>query len=174
MSDKSATFSIATLFWLTAAVAVHFSVCNVERIEPWWHPIPIVYNLILAASFVAACYVAKRYQNADLAWSLIAIGWLVAGVLLAEAHTHMGMLIGMPSVATARQEILRRFVVYMAVPLTISAPAIYLAMRAPATRSRARKWIIATAIIAVLNCVLLTAACYWMAAYLFAPEHYYH
>ncbi len=166
MPAKPVNFSLATLFWLTAAVAVHVAMTKWERI-PAWHPSPIIYNLVLAASFVAACYVAKRYQNADLAWSLIAVGWLIAGVLLMEAlpdcfaYSGEGML--------TSDEALRRigvwFFIFTGIPFTLSVPAIQLAWRVSRAPSLSRKWMVATVVIAVSDYFLVAGLCVFKAVF---------
>ena len=81
-----------------------------------------------AALLVLACLAARRRKSPDLAWSLFAIGWLIAIVnvvhCLFECFNVLG---GLPRAAELQRDFMVAYVSNLALPLFLSLPAVQLA-----------------------------------------------
>ncbi len=152
-------FSVVTALCLVTAVAI---LCALTR---WEGGFP--YGAVLPGIlFVAACYFARWERPPELAWGFFAIAWTVAliGVVTSQIRC-FGVEsveplsgVGISEFAARCQACLfQEYVSGVALPLFLSLPAAYLAIKASrGTRSYARKWMIACAIIGLADVTALT------------------
>jgi hypothetical protein len=144
-------FSVATALCVITAVSI---LCVVAR---WERGIP--YGAILpGVLFVASCYVGRRVESPEMAWGLFAIAWMVTLVGIVHSQIHcFGLISGVMIASNIQRCLLHEFGTGVVLPLFLSLPAVYLAIKASkGTRSYARKWMIACAVIGLVDVTVLT------------------
>jgi hypothetical protein len=144
-------FSIATAFCFITAVAILCFLGRLERTFPHW-------TLLPGTFLVAACWAARRRESPDLAWSLLAIAWLIASIQVVECLIEcFSVLSGSPPASELQRGFVIAYVSNVALPLFLSLPAVYFAIRGShASRSYARKWIILCSIVAFVDVTVIT------------------
>jgi hypothetical protein len=168
-------FTLSTALWGVSAAAI---VCAVTR---WLGRFPTP-SLPPATALVAACMLARRRKDPDLAWALFATAWCWAlcdmGVRMTDCFTHPitlplpptsigGMFGGLsdtypcsgcPPQGYIGLCLAQTFWLAVALPLALSLPSAWLINQAARrSRSVARKWLILCPLLAIFNAGLLTA-----------------
>jgi len=179
MARQAATapfqFTLATALWGVSAVAV---ICAVTR---WLGAFP-THSLPPAAALIAACILARRRQDPDLAWALFAAAWCWAlcdmGMQIFKCF-RQPITMPLPPIVWAGTGIYVRetfpccghppqgyvalclaqtFWLAVMLPLAFSLPAAWLINQASRrSRSVSRKWLILCPLLAMFNAALLTA-----------------
>lgn len=151
-------FSIATALCFITAVAILCFLGRWEQTFPHW-------TLLPGTFLVAACWAARRRKSPDLAWSLFAIAWLIASIQVVECLIEcFSFLSGTPPASDLQRGFVIAYVSNFALPLFLSLPAAYLAIKGShGSRFYARKWIILGSMVAFVDVTVLTV---WLVVFI--------
>jgi hypothetical protein len=138
-------FNLATALCAITVIALLCGVACWER--------DLLYRTVVPSILVAtSCSAAHRPNNADLCWSLWSAAWLIAGLYFVSYVFDQFNVLGYPTSRDRRGLFLLGYVSINVVPAFLSIPAIFLAIRkATGQPSSARKYIVATGVLAIIN-----------------------